>query len=129
MIIEQALVSHIVAQVPLVSGRVYPMLLPPQVTLPAITYQKLSEARAYAHDGFAGYTEPRFQFSVWATTYAGAKAVHVQIKAALDTYVGIMGGIGGVGVQRCLITNGIDLYDPESGIYHQAVDYLLAHAE
>ena len=127
MIIEEALVSRLIAQVPLVGGRVYPMLLPPSVTLPAITYQKISSVRAYTHDGFAHYAEPRFQVSAWATTYAGAKAIQTQVKTALEAYVGMMGG--GVDVQRCLVANEIDLYDPESRIYHQAVDYILAHAE
>ena len=127
MIIEEALFSHLSAfagLTALVGTRIYPMLLPQQATLPAVTFMKVSNPYIRTFGSTIG-AQPRFQFSCWATTYLGAKAVADQIKAALDFYAGTMGG--GVVVRAGLVENELDDYDPETKRYHVPVDVILWH--
>lgn len=67
----------------LIGTRCYPLLLPQKPTLPAVVYQRISSS------GQIGTTDRRgvrFQFSCWAATYAGAKALATQARSALEGY-------------------------------------------
>lgn len=107
--------------VPLVGTRVYPMQLPQTPTLPALTYWRVSGVRGHSHDGPSGLAEPRFQASVWAETYAGARAVATQVRLALDAWQ----PTGGV----ALLLNEVDMVDVATGWHHSALDFRVEHTE
>lgn len=96
---------------------------------PALTCQKISGPRVASKDGPAGLAHPRMQVSCWAKSYADAKAVAEQVRLALEGFSGIMGGAGGIKVDITLLENEVDFYEPETGIYHVPVDFLIWHRE
>ncbi len=127
--IEEALYTHLISHAGLtaiVGNRIYPVLLPQDVTFPAVTYQRISTVREYAQEGPSGLAHPRFQFSCWAETYEEAKAVAEQIRFALSGYKGT---INNVRIDAVYIEDDNDIYDPETNIYHVALDATIWHEE
>jgi len=98
----------------LIGTRCYPVKLPQEPTLPALTYQRVSDAPEYSHDPGASY-RPRMQITCWAGTYAGAEALATQVNLASEAWHAAMGG-------AAFVENVIDLSDPATGIYQVAVD-------
>lgn len=67
----------------LIGTRCYPLRLPQKPVLPAVVYQRISSS------GRAGTSDRRvvrYQFSCWASTYAGVKALAEQVRDALEYY-------------------------------------------
>lgn len=126
MSIETELTTYLKAHIATVTQRVYPLRLPDSPTLPALTYGKVSAAPEYAHDGPAGLTSERWQFSCWALTYAAARAIANEVKTHLSGYSGDMGALE---IGSIFVANEIDLYDPEPAIYHIAVDCIITHED
>jgi len=82
------------------------------------------------HDNAGGLAAPRFQFDAWATTYAAAKAITDQIRAALNGYKGtITIGADSVVVQASLVDD--ERYDPDmdAGLERLSSDYKVWHLE
>jgi hypothetical protein len=83
----------------LVKKRIYPDVMPDKVTLPAVTYQLVSE------DETESFNQPTtdllfavYSLTAWATTRTEAHDVGKQIRTAFKNYSGAMGGTGGVSV-------------------------------
>lgn len=132
MTIEAAVIQHLLAHpgvAALVGDRIYPMRLPQRPTYPALTCQKVSGPRVTAKDGPAGLAQARMQVSCWAKSYPDAKAVAEQVRRALAGFSGVMGGAGGVKVEMTQLENEVDMYEPETGIYHVPVDFVIWHRE
>jgi len=124
--IETALRSHLTADAGvsgLVEGRIYPLVLPPQPTLPAVTYQRVSRTPVSDLSGVSHYVS-RFQYSCWAQRYTQAKAVADAVRVAFEDYGGPMGLVR---VLRAHSLNEVDLHDPETGLYHVPLDVLITH--
>jgi len=102
----------------LIATRVYPLRLPQNPVLPAVTLFKVSTPREQSHGGDSALQHPRYQFSCWAETYGAAWAVADQVRLALQGLAA-----GGVGIYD----NGVDMYDPETGWYHVAIDITIWH--
>lgn len=96
----EILAREVLAQDPGVLGlvqsggvvRIYPMLLPPNPTLPAITYRGISKVTAYNFED-PDMVQCRIQVDAWATTYAAVKALGKAIRDAFHRYPGTDGGI------------------------------------
>lgn len=58
----------------LVGDRVYPIKLPATPTLPAVTYQLVSETYDAIQDG-PGLAQPRYRFNVWADHFRELDAI------------------------------------------------------
>lgn len=106
----------------LVRTRIYPMFLPQDPTLPAIVYQKISGPRSYSHGGDQNLTFTRYQFSCWATTYAGAKALATQLRNCLS-------GRKYDVIRAAFVANELDDYDPGTKDFREIVDFLFWVAE
>lgn len=76
------LTSH-AATTALVAGRVYPMTMPQEPVLPAITYNEVSDD---AEDGAGHIIRKRVRVIGWAESYAEAKAVGAAVLTALRGY-------------------------------------------
>lgn len=132
MKIEEALFSHLKSHAglsALVGTRIYPQIMPQGVTMPAVTYQKISGPREYSHGGPSELAHPRFQLSCWAKNYSTAKDIAEQVRLALQAYRGTMGGAGGVTVYGAFLENEIDLYESDTRLYHIPVDFSIWHKE
>lgn len=118
MSIETDVFTRLAAAVPLVGGRCYPVLLPQNPTLPAITFQKVSNLRVQAIGGDSALQHPRYQFSCWSLTYEEAWTVAEQVRLAMQGLTLAGGGH---------YENAVDLYDAETGWYQVAVDMTVWH--
>ena len=102
--------------------RIYALVAPQGVTKPYLVYSKVSPGRDYTHDGHSGLSRPRMQVSCYGTTYGSAKAVAVEVIAAMDAWFS-------GGVTFAPIAGEQDLYEPDTGLYHVPVDFFIHYAE
>jgi len=131
MSIETGIVATLAAAATTAASRIHPKVLPQGVTLPAITYQRLSTPRVNSHDGPSGLAFPRFQINTWAETYAAAKTLADEIRAALDGTTGVWDSVV---VQRCELEDEGDLQPVAiEGVSRRRhgirQDYVIAHQE
>ena len=118
---EETMVAHLLADTglsALISARVYPVTLPQNGTLPAVTYSKVSGIRHVQLDGTPSSAHSRFRLDGWASSYSGVKALEAALMAAMD---GLSGAVGAMAP--------IDFYEDDTGIYRISVDYYLYHLE
>ncbi len=106
----------------IIGDRVYPSRLPQGVTLPAVTYRKISGMREYTQSGPAGIAQPRFQVTCWADSYLLSKQLANAVRQDLE------GSARQVG-DALFLQNEIDLYEPEAQIDTVVLDFLIGHRE
>lgn len=70
----------------LISDRVFPLVVPQDVTRPAIAYLVVSQPREYSHSGAADFAFTRIQLTCEGTTYANAKALIAAVKAVVHAW-------------------------------------------
>lgn len=110
----------------LVATRIYPILMPQNTTLPAITKQRISGPRVQSLVGSSGLAYPRYQVDAWASTYDGAKAVADQVRAALD---GFRGYVGTVRIGGIRLIGDQELYEEETRTHRVSQDFSVWHDE
>ncbi|MFA5053508.1 MAG: DUF3168 domain-containing protein [Parcubacteria group bacterium] len=101
----------------LASTRTYPMQLPYNPVLPAITYRDVT-LRTEQQFASTALKITRWQIDAWAVSYDAATDLADAITTALDGFVGTMG-------VACDVTlaGRVDLIDPETKWFHIAVDF------
>jgi hypothetical protein len=109
----------------LVADKVYPLILPQGVTLPAVSYQRVSSIRPSAMGADIGIVRARFQVDVWAQDFDSSKAIAEQIRLALQCYH----GTGTVEILEIFFLNEVDLYEENTRIAHQALDFEVNYRE
>ena len=105
---EEGLYAHLAADsgvAALVSTRIYPLVVPQDVDLPAIAYQRISGPRDHVHEGASGLVVARMQVTCHAWSYSGAKALAEAVRAATDGFSGTMGEVS---VDAALLVNDRD---------------------
>lgn len=118
-----------------IGTRLYPLVIPYGVTLPAVAYQRISTSRAAAHTTVSsrGLAEGLYQFSCVGTSYATAKSASSVVRGALDQYSGTVSGVAGVTIDRVHCQNEIDLYnelpDTRQSRYTATVDFTVWYVE
>ena len=123
MSLEAALFSRLTAVAgvtALVSQRVYPVQLPQNPTLPAVTYEVLSERRLNTFRGPLGLPGTLMRVCSWGLTYAAAKDLARQVRLALD---GWQGTSSGETVQASILERQQDLYEDEVQVHRVAAEY------
>lgn len=129
-VIEEGLYSYLTTYAgltALISTRVYAFRIPQGGTLPCLTFQRISTQRTHSHDTSGtgnDLARPRFQFDAWATTYASAKAINDQLRAALN---GRKGTTGTVEVLGALVEDEQPTFDPDANLYRCRSDYFVWH--
>lgn len=135
MRIEAAVSQYLAAQpgiTQLIGDRIYPVKLPQDPVMPAVTYHRISTAPVKTLDGAnPSYQRVRLQFSCWgeddpgrSSGYASAKAVAAQIRKVLQDYRGTMGGIEVLYID---VDGERDLYEDETDSYHVPIDVIVTH--
>ena len=128
MTIEEALHEYLSGRTEitdLVGNRIYPIVLPQGPAYPALTYIKISGP--VLHDVDIAY--PRFQLSSWGEEYSDVKQLAAAVKEVLQRFKGVMGSAPGIKVSQVVFENELDLYDPETGVYHIPADYTIIYRE
>jgi hypothetical protein len=114
--IEEALYSHLstsTALTAIVSDRIYPMMMPQDPTLPAITYQRISNSPVNTLGGFSSLDNPHIQFDCWTTSYSAAKALGDKLRKALSSATTF----------NALQMSDQDLYEADTEIYRVSMDF------
>lgn len=110
--VETQLVAALLADIGitnLVSDRIYHIMLPDDVTYPALSYNVIYEQPLAS----GNCRQARIQCTPWAESFPGVKGV----KNALIAFSN--------GQPNASYLVGPDLYDEESQLYHQPVDLIL----
>lgn len=68
----------------LVGTRIYPEVMPHDVTYPAISYQRISTVRTQYLTAVDDFTQVRIQIDCWDDSYSGVKALAAAVKSAID---------------------------------------------
>jgi hypothetical protein len=110
----------------LAGNRLFPVELPEQEALPAVTYQLISTTDLYAIDGAIDFTRVRLQFDVWANRYLEAKDLARALHSVLDSYSGDLSGVRVWGIQRVRCD---DQFDSEARIRRVSVDYAIQFSQ
>lgn len=116
----------------LVDERMYPVMLPQNVTYPALSYNQVSGVRIYDLCGPTGRVKPRISINSWATTYAEVRSLADAVRQAIEGFTGTMGDSPGTPISDVKLDNEVDLFEDEAGtigIYRVMQDYILSHSE
>lgn len=104
----------------LIGDRVYPLDLPQEGTIPAVTYMVVSDPEQWGLFGYA-----RVQLTAWDTTYAGALAIRDAMRDTLRDYA-----IAGERerIEQIDVTwSGPAGFDPDLGLYWRDIDAIVLH--
>lgn len=129
-ILEQALRHKLIntsAISALVSTRVYPLRLPQQVVLPAITYQMIGGPVITLHGERSKLPRQRVQITSWGE-FDTCIDTDRAVLAALDGTVQTVWGTGATAalVDNCQVAEAPrDAFDPESGLYYRQRDFFI----
>lgn len=96
----------------IVSTRIYPVLLPDNVTYPAIAYSLISTNPV----GSNGCYQSRIQIDGYAATYAAVKSIRDALIALANS------------VNHYTPQVNVDAYEDDSRVYHQPVDFMIIHS-
>ena len=103
----------------LVVARIYPVVLPQSVTLPAITYSRISGGQVNSLSGYSGLEQPRIQVDAWATTHVVVKELRDAVHAAMN----------GATTFRALLESDMDLYEDDTKIYRISMDFFVTNED
>lgn len=125
-----ALIAHLLTSADLatlISTRLYPLLLPQDTALPAVTYQLISRTGVDSRTERAELTVTRWQFSVNGRTYATVDAVMAALKAGLESFTSTEPR-----VDHLFLDNEREDTEPEfdeNNYYRRMIDILVWHEE
>jgi len=72
----------------LASTRIYPVYVPQNATMPALTFQHISANREYTLAGSFGMVASRYQINCWSSNYSGARELAEVVREAMEDYSG-----------------------------------------
>lgn len=110
----------------LADDRLYPVILPGDPVLPAVTYQRITTRRDYTTTGPVGLSRVRMQFDAWANGYAECKQLHTALLAILenrDSYAGTFPD--GTRIDSIMLNTVSDGYAPDARIYRVSIDFFV----
>ena len=84
--IETELYQHLDSNVSSVNGRISPLIMPQNTDKPALVYTVISDSDEHSLEGGSCAGVIRVQIDVYAKTYAEAKTVKDEVKAALYSF-------------------------------------------
>ncbi|WMW22741.1 DUF3168 domain-containing protein [Methanolobus mangrovi] len=104
----------------LVSDRIYPLRLPLDCQMPAISIHKISNPI----DHVTGFATPRYQFSCWSETYAQVQQLSNAVIDCLNRYKGVADGNL---IKQIAYLDSHDAIEDGSGIFHIPIDFKIIH--
>lgn len=109
--------------------RIYPLSLPQNPTLPAVTYQQISGESQVALGGVTGLARARVQVDSWARSYTAARDTAEQVRLALTDYQGSTGGVVVNAVFRDRETELFEGEGDQDRLYRVSQDYTFWYCE
>jgi hypothetical protein len=115
-----------------VGDRVYPLTLPQDVTLPALTFQVISDIPTLSHDVAQDHplytgarrSDTRVQFDCYGSTYDDAEALADELHTLAVGYRGFWGAIE---VDSVLPDNRLDDRDEAPDVWRVICDLIIGH--
>lgn len=98
----------------LAGGRVYPDILPQNVTLPAITFFRVSGRHEVSMGGSSGLDNLRVQVDCWASSRSDADTLAESVRTAM--FAATTFSVGGV-------DGPMDTYEDDTLIYRTSMDF------
>ena len=102
--------------------RIFPAPMPQGTTLPAVTYQAVSDVPMYSNGNDTCYRLMRYQMDAFAATQQEAVRVDETVRAALSGYAGQWGAHDIGFVRR---GSSSSHYEPETKLRRVRSDYLI----
>lgn len=104
-----------------IGGRIYPVILPQDATLPAVSYSVVYDKPVYSHAGQTGAHLARVQVDVWSrVSYAEVVGVAEALALAVS---GFRGMAGDEFILAChILDNGIAEYDINTELWRRIMD-------
>lgn len=104
-----------------IGGRIYPVILPQDAVLPAVSYIVVSDKSVYSHNGETGAHLARVQVDAWSrVSYAEVVGVAEALALAVS---GFRGMAGDEFILAChILDNAIAEYDISTGLWRRIVD-------
>lgn len=127
MTIEEALKSVLTNDAgvaALVTGRIYPLVLPQKPTYPAMTYQTVAGAPDMTLTGESGLVKDLFQVDAYGATYAAVKGLARAIRTALN---GKQFTVSTVQISSIVMKSSRDLSEPDINIFRVSMDFSILH--
>ena len=125
--IEEAVYSALTGNATLtglISTHIYPLVLPQEVALPAVTFFRVSNIHNHGMGGDIDLMETRLQVSILADSVLRMRTVTDAVRGVLSRWKGTYGGVI---VQDSLLDNEMDDFEPETEIYQCIQDYRIFH--
>ena len=115
----------------IIGTRLFPLVIPQDGSMPAITYQQISGDRDHVLSGPTGFTKNRYQFNCWATTYGGAKRLFEALRIFWD---GFSGTVLTIAIQCVQMENEIDSIAKKPGVdvidrFGKQADFIISFTE
>ena len=66
------------------SSRIYPLVLPQNPTLPALTFQRTENVRVNSFDADGGIDDPHIQVDCWAVSRKAARELAIEVKRVVE---------------------------------------------
>jgi len=110
-------------------ARIFPMILPQNVEMPAVHFSRVSGERTYTMDGKDPLTLARFQFESYSRkTPEEVKSLSEAIRKALEFFKGM---IGTFEIQRIFLESDSDLnnFTQETELFRYTQDFLIHYQE
>lgn len=111
----------------LIATRMYPALMPQNVTLPAVSYSVVVAPGDHHGTAASGYVSAIYRIDCWATTFAAARELAQAVREAIDGYRGTVTPAGSplveVTIGAILLESERDLYEDESRVYRRSQTY------
>lgn len=108
------------------NARVYPVQLPQNPTLPALSYQRISATRDYVQTGATGLVLARVQIDSWAKAFRDATLLADAVRRAVS---GFRGHLDGEYVHSVFLDNERHLFESGVEVYRVSQDYRIRYGE
>lgn len=126
--IEEALAEHLLsisAVTTIFGSKIYPGTIPQGTVLPCLNYTAAGGGRVVALEGVTGLERRQYRFNIWTdksdidTLVNGAEAV----QTALNGFRGTMGTTYAVNVQRIMLNDIRDFFEPDSETHQRVLEF------
>lgn len=128
-VVEQAVVARLAASTA-VTGRagtrIYPVELPQDPKLPAVTYDLISSTRESVMSQDYGTVHARIQVTAWANTYSAASGLSEGVRAAVQRWTGTSTGVT---IHDFFIENEFSFRDSDTGTHAHTLDLMVHYEE
>ena len=101
---------------------VFPLLLPQDPTLPAVTYQQISSVQTHQMGTSAPLYRVRVQVDVWGETYAQVRALANEVAGQLNRF---RGDVDTTRVLDVLADNELETYESDALLRRVSQDWTL----